>query len=271
LLAAISSPRGGEGDSVSVPKTVSTDVLSAASLVAPISQAERQLLEKEREQFLKVRTASVKTRRFVARNTGILLGGLVALVAAVFFVASIASARASRPSTEGMSPIEVVQSYYNAFGELDHQLMDGIVLRGVGRNDVSTVINLFVISRVRMANELGSAPLVIPAAQWKEAGSPETDSGVFGVTDLKIEQVEVRAESPGRQGRRRDAEEIRFRADYLFWVPAGMAPESAETAESATSGNEYRPPVSFRHSDLVTLVQRRGNWRISDISRVVLP
>ena len=260
-LLAVISPPPGEGGSVSVSKAV-----SVSSLTVPLSQAEMQSLEKEKAQFLKMRTASVNTRRFVARNTGILLGGLGALVAVIFFVGTIVSARSSRPTTEGMTPIEVVESYYNAFGELNHQFMENIVLRGVGRNDINTVVNLFVINRVRMAHEMRPTPPIIPATEWKEAGGAATDLGVFGVTDLQIEQVQGSVELSGRRGGSRDAEEIRFRADYLFWVPAGMVGDSGEQ-----QAGEYRPPVSFRHSDLVTLVPRRGNWRISDISRVVLP
>ena len=246
---------------------------SVSSLILPISGTDRQVLEKEKAQFLKVKTASVKTKRFVIRNAGILLASLAALVVAIFFISTIVNSRAARPTTEGLDPIQVIESYFNAFGELDHHFMENIVLRRVGRNDINMVINLFVINRVRMAHEFSSTPLIISAAQWKEMGGGETALAVFGVTDLHIEQMEFRRDTTPQRGRARryDGEELHFRVTYQFWVPAQMLGGSpyAREARLAIESGELPLPVSFRHVDIVTLVRRHGNWRISDISRAV--
>jgi hypothetical protein len=68
--------------------------------------------------------------------------------------------------------------------------------------------------------------------------------------------------------------------DYTLWVP-GEEGDSFETGQNAveeqetgqdvmTDGNvaEYLPPKPFQRSDFVTLVQKKGNWRISEIRRV---
>jgi len=247
---------------------------SVGSLVLPVSETDRQLLEKEKAQFLKVKTASVKTRRFVIRNAGILLAGIAAIAVAIFFVSTIVNSRAARPTTEGMEPVQVVESYYNAFGELDHHLMENIVLRRVGRNDINMVINLFVINRVRMAHEFSPTPLIISARQWKEMGGGVTGLAVFGVTNLEIEEVEIRRDLTAQRGRarRHDGEELHFRVTYQFWVPAQMLggpPGARPDTRLVAEGDDPPLPVSFHHVDIVTLVRRQGNWRISDISRVV--
>ena len=264
LLSAIQPDPPGEG--------ASGRAASVGSLIRPLSETDMQLLEKEKTQFLKIKAASVNTRRFVVRNAGILIGSLAAIVIAVFFFATIANSRAARPTTEGMDPIQVVESYYNAFGELNHIFMENIVLRGVGRADITMVVNLFVINRVRMAHELSPTPLIISAAEWKERGGGRTYASVFGVTDLHIEQVDGRGRaSPPRRGRaQRDyEEELHFRVEYLFWMPAQMIGGAAMDARLAEGADEPPLPVSFRHTDIVTLVRRRGNWRISDIARIV--
>jgi|GEM_PF-617984 len=248
-----------------------------SSLVLPVSEADMQVLEKEKRQFLKVKTASVNTKRFVIRNAGILLAGLAGLVVAVFFIGTIVNSRAARPTSAGMEPAEVVKSYYGAFGELNHTFMENIVMRGVGRNDITMVVNLFVINRVRMAHEFSPTPLIIPATEWKETGGGATDLAVFGVTDLQIEQMERIREIPGQRRRRArrssPEDEVHFRVDYLFWVPAQMlggAPDTRADMRQAGEAFEPPPPVSFRHTDLVSLVRNRhGNWVISDITRVV--
>ena len=242
------------------------------SLVRPVSEVDRQSLEKERAQFLKVKTASVNTRRFVIRNAGILASCVGALVVAIFFIGTIVNSRAARPTTEGMDPVQVIESYFNAFGDLDHHMMENIVLRRVGRNDINMVMNLFVINRVRMAHEFSPTPLIISAMEWKEGGGGPTGVAVFGVTDLHIEQVEIRRDPPTRRGRRYDGEELQFRVSYLFWVPGQMVggPPDAREPRQSMEIDELPLPVSFRHVDIVTLVRRQGNWRIADIARAVL-
>ena len=231
-------------------------------LISPVSEADIQALEKEKKQFLKVSSASIKTKRFVARNTRVLLGAFAFLAVVVFFVANIITTRAAQPTTAGMEPLEVIESFYNAFGELDHMLMDNIVLRGVARSDITMVTNLFVIDRVRMAHEFVHT-LTISAREWQEMGGGATELNVFGVTDLRIEPVLGRESSEwqeqGRRNRNRDEEELHFRVDYLLWMPAQMLGYMIEGAVV---------PVYVRITDLVSLVRRQGNWRISYIARV---
>jgi hypothetical protein len=166
----------------------------AASLFQPLDDSGRLLLEKEKDQFLKIKTATVKTKRFVVRNTAIILGCLAAVIAAALFTWSMAKSRASLPTTAGMSPEQVIESYYNAFGELDHQLMEACVTGKAGKGDINMTVNLFVIDRVRQAYETNSPPHIIPAKVWLENGGGDVDSNVFGVTDLYSEQLTVNRE-----------------------------------------------------------------------------
>jgi hypothetical protein len=155
-------------------KIIQTDgqTVSAASLIQPLAEPDRLLLEKEKAQFLKVKTASIKTRRFVARNTALLLGALAAAVAAIFIAYSIVSSRASMPTTAGMEPTQVIESYYHGFGELDHQMMEACVVRGVGKNDITPVVNLFVMNKTRQAYEFNAPSIVFPAHKWRQDDAP---------------------------------------------------------------------------------------------------
>jgi hypothetical protein len=221
-------------------------------LIQDLAEAERLLLEKEKAQFLKIKTASVKTRRFVARNSAILLGCAAALVAAVFIAVSIAQSRSRLPSTAGMEPVQVIESYYNAIGELDHQMMEACVFGGAGKDDINMVINLFVINKTRQAYELRKAPSIISAREWQQGGEWDIDTQVFGVTDLHITLNQ-------------STEETQYRVDYIFWVSALLSGEP----ETAIADN--RQPRPYYRSDAVTLVRkkekRKFNWRITEIKR----
>ncbi|MDR2718929.1 MAG: hypothetical protein LBB89_12820 [Treponema sp.] len=227
--------------------------VSAASLVQPLSETDRLPLEKEKIQFQKRKTASVKTRRFVMRNATILLGCCAALVTVVLVAVSIIHDRSRLPSTAGMEPAQVIESYYNAFGELDHQMMEACVINGAGKGDINSVITLFVVNKTRQVYEKRNSSFIISAREWQQEGGGAIDTQVFGVTGLHITI------------NKEQAEEVQYRADYTLWVPAQL---SGDTEMESTETNL---PIPYHRTDIITLVrkkEKRGfNWHIAEIQR----
>jgi len=223
--------------------------VSAASLIQPLAEPDRLLLEKEKTKFLRIKTVSIKTRRFIARNTAVLLGALIGLVAAVIIIFSIISSRVSLPTTAGMEPIQVIGSFYNSFGELDHQMMEACVTRDAGKNDIKTVINFYVLNKTRQAYKFDSPPLIYPAHQWQGGDFPAAP--LFGATDLRIEQLE----GDERGGK------FFYRVDYTFWIPEEALDEDMANPDNLSGS---RP---FHRRDFLTLVRKKGNWRIAEIVR----
>ena len=236
------------------------NVISLPSLISPLPDENLLVLEKEKNQFLRIQGASVNTKRFIAKNTAFLIGVLTALAVGGIFAYSMVQSRALRPTTEGMDPVQVIESYYHAFGELDHTMMEACVLRGVGRNDINMVSNLFVISRVRMAHEPGLGPAIISAQQWQELGGDPVNVQVFGVTDLQVHRLSRDIDDLD------DVHEVWYRVEYILWIPAQFG-DSLEDALDTPQG-DFRMPLPQRHTDEVTLVRRQGNWRIAHITRV---
>jgi hypothetical protein len=233
-----------------------------ASFINPLSETDKLSIEKEKTQYLKTKTAEVNTRRFIKRNAAILLGCFAAFVIAVLIANSIIKSR-SALSTAGMQPVQLIESYYNAFGALDHQWMEACVINGAGKDDITMVMNLFIISKLKQAYEYNVRSSFISAKDWLEAGGGQVQFQVFGVTDLQLtinnEQLTMNSSN-----------EVLYRADYTLWVP-GEALDDSETEQDAMSDKriiEYLPPKDFQRTDLVTLVQKKGNWRISEIRRI---
>jgi hypothetical protein len=231
-------------------------------LIQPLSQEDQLLLEKEKKQYLKIKTVSVKTKRFVARNAALLAGCLAAIVAVALGAYSCAQSRARLPSTAGMEPVQIIESYYYAIGDLDHQMMEACVRGKAGKNDIRMVINFFVINKTRQSYDINAPPVFISAHKWQEDGKGPTEIPVFGPADLRPEWL----------GGNEENGEIHYRVNYIFWTPVQFADDGSsvedafsEEAESPAIENDLSLP--YPRSDLITLIRKKGNWRISDIQR----
>jgi len=232
---------------------------NVSSWIRPLSEEEKNKIKTERERYNKKKTRAVKTRRFISRNTTIIAVSIAALIALLLFVRGTIRHRSELPTTNGMTPIEVAEAYYGAFGDLDHILMDACVTGKAGKEDISMVMNLFVISRVRQAYEM-TQDNFISAQEWIEEGSPTTERTVFGITNLT---VNVLSESGGG---------VSLEADYTLWMPGSFFREE-ESKTDQLSEEEFAilPPVSISTRDSLELKLIKNTWRISEINRITNP
>ena len=217
--------------------------------VRRLSDEEKAKIRSGKERYRRATDTRTKTRRFVIRNAAIITAALIAFAAIMGIVQGINQRKAELPTTSGMSPVEVAEAYYGAFGTLDHTLMDACVLSRAGKQDIDMVVNLFVTSRARQAYEI-SRVSVMPAAEWLEAGQPETDSIVFGISDLKVETLSANSENTSLE------------ATYLLWIPS----QYLEDAEEEAPGHDTRIEATA-YLDKLSLVFHRDAWRIAGIER----
>jgi hypothetical protein len=261
------------------PLAAFTEILEktgGTALFRELDSGELEKLREERRRFEKKRELTVGTRRFVVRNTAVLAGIGAAVIIVSLFVNSMIASQRERPTTAGMDSRQVVEAYYGAFGKMDHTLMEACVLKKAGKGDIDMVARYFVTSRVRQAYEY-TTEAVIPAQDWFEMGAPPTGVPIFGVSDLSV------ARTAGGEA----DEELNYRAEYILWIP-GPGEDGGEgpipivavpgPAQSAGSGlppgaptvepEDFVPPLGYPFIDDLTLVRRKGNWRISNITRV---
>ncbi|AEF80821.1 hypothetical protein [Leadbettera azotonutricia] len=230
----------------------------ALSWFTALSEEELAKIRIEQGQNKKNRELKVKTRRFVARNTAILISCAALALVIVFGTRGYINHQKDLPNTKGMAPVQVAETYYGAFENLDHTQMEGCVINKAGKGDIDMVINLFVITRVRQAYETYSEANYA-AQKWLDDGSPVTDRTVFGVTGLKLTTLDS-DESDG---------EVSFRAAYTLWVPANMAGDSEPPSSEEIMKPDYVPPQpkGLEYTDILKIAYHNDSWRISEISR----
>ena len=215
-----------------------------------LEEHDKQKIQNEALQYRKKRDFRVKTKRFVIRNTAVIAACLAAVLAAGLFVHGYLRRLSERFNTIGLSPVEVAQSYYNAFNSLDHDIIDACIHGRNARNDINLVMNIFVITRARQAYEMTSM-VYIPAQDWLDSGSPETDALVFGITQLRLQIIEE------------TENEVLIRAEYNLWVPPGYLGEIDDISERPAGA------LSVDTLDVLKLGFINGAWRIIEIDRAV--
>jgi hypothetical protein len=213
-------------------------VANISSLCSPLSKEEEGKFLKEKNSYIKNQNFTVKSKRFILQHKFAIMGITVAVLFVLFVVVSMVRAGQSRKTTEGMSPVTVINEYYEAFSNLNHQFME-MCIYGASKNDIDVAANFFVVTKVRQAYEPGEQASIMSARVWKQTGGELPAPNVFGITDLKIKFLSG-SESDGL---------IMFRADYLLWFP------TEKTASSRT--------------DELTLKRIKGNWRITEINRTL--
>lgn len=187
----------------------------------------------------------------MARNTAIIAGALIAAALAALVIRGIIQRQAELPTTRGMTPLEVVQAYYGAFGNLDHTLMQACVTGKAGKGDIDMVVNLYVITKVRQAYEMQS---YTSAQEWADAGSRSTGKTVFGVTNLLVKTLSE------------NQREANLEAEYILWMPPAYL-SGGESHNNGTDLNIPVQPAGLVNKDILSLVFKKGAWHITQINR----
>jgi len=202
---------------------------------------ERQARREAAEQTLAQWTRSSRRRDFRRRygSRVILIAAAVLLLGSIPF--GILRRALRPPPTAGMAPAEVVAVFFDAWNDLDHILMEETVSRGVARDLIREVTNVYVIERVQTA--YGDQGRLLSVEEWNAAGRPE-NSMPYGIDELTITPI------------RQTEEEARVIAEYRIWRP--------EASEGTTI--LYRTRVR----DEITLHAGRQSWEITAIEREII-
>jgi len=223
--------------------------------IESLSDEETARIRTEQERYGKKRAFTVRTRRFLVRYRVVVAVSLAAFVALLFIIWGVFRRQAERPTTIGMNPVEVAQTYYGAIDDLDSDLMEACVTGRAGRDDINMVVNLFVITRVRQGYEMRDS--FMRAQRWIDAGRPVTNDTVFGITDLRINVL-----SEGETN-------ASLEADYILWIPGAYSDNDSAGENSGQEQSEYVPvpPEGVITRDRLVLVFEKDQWRITAIDR----
>jgi hypothetical protein len=192
-----------------------------------------------------------KRKIFFSRYRAALIAGVSAFIVIAGITGNMIYTALNRFNTGGLTPEEVVATYYEALDNLDIEIMEGCVRlkdkNTMARNDISMVSNLHVISKVRQSYE--SRNVLISAKEYLQDDSIEVgDRLVFGIGNINaITMIAV------------DSAAAKIACDYTFVAP------NAETGADVESTD--RSPLIVRRVDTLVLKLVKNAWVIESILR----
>ncbi len=197
------------------------------------------------DSYLISRAKRVKRKRFLRKRGTLIMGLGAAAVMILLFAISMITRALEPPQTAGLEPEEMIAVYYQSQNDLDTELLNDTLDRGVRSEAENMVTNLFVTSRTRLAYEQNDG--IFPAQEWLDQGRPPVEPGtiVYGITSLELTQID----------------DFTFRAEYDFWLPDSGS-DSEEDAESGIG-------ILKQHIvEELDVRQEKDYWLITEIRRI---
>lgn len=202
---------------------------------------------KEHEYIVKAQQNRTERQYFIRKHGWKLLIFICAGIAAGIVGLRFIRGTMEPPFTAGMNQKEVIERFYTAYSELDHETMEHCVAGDAGEELIKKALNLFVISRIRHAYE-GSGSFVA-AEEWLEEGAPALDNDpfIFGITDLQIKEESSTV----------------YMVRYREFLPGRMDSERVNETEQ-----DWIPPAMSEVSRRVRLEMIKNAWHIAAIEEI---
>ncbi|MFI3257344.1 MAG: hypothetical protein R3Y36_03485 [Spirochaetales bacterium] len=227
-------------------KTHASKDIYSMPLPLPIDYAitndENPVLSDKGKQFIAKKTQQLIRKRFL-RKHGTKIGvGFAVFAFVVFIVVGIVRGNLQKPTTDGMTSAEVVQSFYGAVNTLNNELLDACGESRAIKQYSTMVTTLFVTGKMREAYE--QAVGFLTPGQWVCSYNP-LEFSVFGLTHVDIHGYDN--QYPPEKG---DA--VQYAVTFYMIMSAG------DTYEITS------------HIDTVTLTYEK-NWQITSVDSTQTP
>ena len=213
--------------------------------------AESTAFHTAKETAAKKRAAKYKREQFIHKYRTVMLVAAAVIVIGAVVIGSTVKSNQERPSTLGMTPLEVVDGYYKAISVLDQDIPETYLAKKTKSPYVNLTTNLYVTSKMQEAYTPNSGVLS-PAGLFALNGNPGNHM-IYGITGLKIKNENATDTSAA------------FTVSFYMWTPS--AEDTASSVESAPPSSEdtdTTTPLSvYFYVDHVTLTYIKDRWKIN--------
>lgn len=151
-------------------------------ILEPIQEENPDFVAK-REIFIKKQESKISKKRFVRKHSTKITVITILSIIAILFIGSLIKIYTEKPTTEGMSPIQVVETFYNSVNTMDSNVLLSCGPNSVTKDYSSMISSILVTSKMRESYE--SLVAIMPPSDWVNFDTP-SEIPVFGITQLEI-------------------------------------------------------------------------------------
>jgi hypothetical protein len=135
-----------------------------------------------KEKFYSNQVKQIKKIRFFKKHFTQISVSCIAVVLIAIVTIYMVNTELERPTTKGLTSLQVVESFYSAFNHLDTIALDECFSKKSGKQIKNAIATIYVTGKMQSVYNRGHGFLT--PAQWIVNASPE--SSVYGITHLKI-------------------------------------------------------------------------------------
>ncbi|HHU35940.1 MAG TPA: hypothetical protein GXZ47_01790 [Treponema sp.] len=188
---------------------------------------------------------------FVQKNTTkfLVIGIIAAFV--IIFGGIFITDMASKPTTEGLEPQEVVNGFYEAVDLLDSNTLQAYSSKSAFKEYSGFLTSMYMTLRFR-ENYEGESKISTPIEIFEK--KLDNTHIVYGITNLTCQELN------------RSKDLIEFNIGFYLFIPENLA-EQNELPD--TTHREIEEPLAvYYYRDTCTLSLKKGRWIVSDIQAI---
>ena len=130
--------------------------------------------------------AKTKRYRYIKHHFTQISFVVLAIVLVAGITISLVNSELNRPTTKGLTSVQVVESFYTSLNRLETVKIEECTSKSAGKQINNIAANLYVTNKMQAAYNRGMK--YYTPAQWISEGTPDRSS-IYGITRLKINGV----------------------------------------------------------------------------------
>ncbi|OJF76192.1 MAG: hypothetical protein BKP49_08580 [Treponema sp. CETP13] len=220
------------------------------------SQEQKTKIQQNVKKFAKYQENAIKRKRFVRKHLIAIIISIMMILILISIANSIIKGNLSKPTTQGMSASQVVETLYEGISTINIDKVESTGTTKAVKNFSESLSTIFVTQQMRVAYE-HVTPYLTPQ-QWLNTTNP-SDNAIYGLSHLKI-IPKVKPETE------------RKTQDLNTSLPSYIAEIGDKATFVATyylinSNANHEYTVTFQKDTLYLEYLKRNNWKIVKIDR----
>ena len=212
--------------------------------------------EEEKEsvcEFMIKNRRKISLKKFFVKNKSGLKVLAVSLALVALAVVFILQDYKNRPTTKGMSDLQVVYKFYDSISNLDQNWITACSYEGSGDYYSQLITNIYVTGKMRESIKRERA--FYTPGEWANLENPH-EKNVFGITRFTV--------TPDEKNDQRGITSVYY-VDFYLLIPQISSSYAELHTISADELMNYYPLSAFHYKDIVNMIRVKGQWKIHSI------